>query len=70
MLGFSMMALAFVSIGLIPRLTTFVVPFLSLFGLSCFYSEFGPNTTTFVLAAELYPTPNAHYRSRYFCGSC
>ena len=56
MVGFFMMALAFVSIGLIPRLTTFVVPFLALFGISYFFSEFGPNTTTFVLAAELYPT--------------
>jgi PHS family inorganic phosphate transporter-like MFS transporter len=30
--------------------------FIVLFGLSYFFAEFGPNTTTFVLSAELYPT--------------
>jgi sugar phosphate permease len=32
------------------------VPFLLLFGISYFFAEFGPNTTTFVLATECYPT--------------
>jgi len=32
-----------------------VVPFLLVFGLSYFFTEFGPNTTTFVLPSELFP---------------
>lgn len=54
--GFLMMGLSFTAIGLIPGLTTMAMPFLLLFGVSYFFAEFGPNTTTFVLAAELYPT--------------
>ena len=32
-----------------------VAPFLVIFGLSYFFIEFGPNTTTFVLPSELFP---------------
>jgi MFS family permease len=32
-----------------------VVPFLLVFGLSYFFVEFGPNTTTFVLPSEVFP---------------
>jgi uncharacterized membrane protein YccC len=32
-----------------------VAPFLAMFGLSYFFIEFGPNTTTFVLPSELFP---------------
>ena len=32
-----------------------VVPFLAIFGLSYFFIEFGPNTTTFVLPSEVFP---------------
>jgi PHS family inorganic phosphate transporter-like MFS transporter len=31
------------------------VPFLLLFGASYFFAEFGPNTTTFVYPAEIFP---------------
>jgi PHS family inorganic phosphate transporter-like MFS transporter len=31
------------------------VPFLLLYGLSYFFAEFGPNTTTFVYPAEIFP---------------
>nr|MDA8343195.1 MFS transporter [Actinomycetota bacterium] len=55
-IGFLGMGTAFLLIGVIPNLTTLVVPFLLLFGVSYFFAEFGPNTTTFVLAAEMYPT--------------
>ena len=55
-LGFTMMALLFLLIGLIPGVTTDVVPFLLLFGFSYFFTEFGPNTTTFIFPAELFPT--------------
>jgi len=53
--GFSVMGLAFLGMGVIPGITSMVLPFLILYGISYFFSEFGPNTTTFVLSAELYP---------------
>ncbi len=54
-IGFTMMALCFAVIGLVPGVTTTVAPFLIVYGVSYFFAEFGPNTTTFVLPAELYP---------------
>jgi len=56
LIGFGVMAAAFVALGAIPVLTTVVAPFLLIFGLSYFFIEFGPNTTTFVLPSELFPT--------------
>ncbi|AEJ41882.1 major facilitator superfamily MFS_1 [Sulfobacillus acidophilus TPY] len=55
LIGFTFMGLAFGLIGLVPNMTHLILPFLLLFGLSYFFAEFGPNTTTFVLSAELYP---------------
>jgi MFS transporter, PHS family, inorganic phosphate transporter len=54
-IGFVMMAVSFAVIGLVPGVSTAVVPFLLAYGVSYFFSEFGPNTTTFVLPAELFP---------------
>jgi MFS family permease len=56
LIGFACMGLAFLLIGVIPGITTMVLPFLILFGVSYFFAEFGPNTTTFVMAAETFPT--------------
>lgn len=56
LIGFTFMGLAFGIIGLVPHMTTMVLPFLLVFGASYFFAEFGPNTTTFVMAAEVYPT--------------
>jgi MFS family permease len=53
--GFVMMAAALAAIGLVPGVSTAVVPFVLAYGLSYFFSEFGPNTTTFVLSSELFP---------------
>ena len=53
--GFAMMALCFAVIGLVPAMTTAVVPFMLVYGISYFFTEFGPNMTTFVLPGELYP---------------
>jgi PHS family inorganic phosphate transporter-like MFS transporter len=53
--GFTMMAVAFLVIGIVPGITTSVVPFVILFGASYFFTEFGPNTTTFVYPAEIFP---------------
>ncbi|RIV24161.1 MFS transporter [Alicyclobacillaceae bacterium I2511] len=55
LLGFIMMGLSFLAMGIIPDLTTLLIPFLALYGLTYFFAEFGPNTTTFILSAELYP---------------
>ena len=56
LIGFFFMGLAFLAIGVIPNITTLILPFLLLFGVSYFFAEFGPNETTFVLAGEVYPT--------------
>jgi PHS family inorganic phosphate transporter-like MFS transporter len=54
-LGFSGMAVAFLLIALVPGIVKEVAPFVLLYGISYFFTEFGPNTTTFVLPSELYP---------------
>jgi len=53
--GFAMMALSFAVIAAIPGMTAAVVPFLLVYGVSYFFTEFGPNMTTFVLPSELFP---------------
>ncbi|CAL5383315.1 unnamed protein product [Camellia sinensis] len=64
MIGFSFMALALFAIG-IPYSNywyknTKNTGFLILYGLTFFFSNFGPNTTTFIVSAELFP---ARFRS-------
>jgi len=54
-LGFAMMALSFAAMGLIPGIEKLVYPFLIVYGISYFFTEFGPNATTFVYPAELFP---------------
>src|SRR5712691_7766223 len=53
--GFAVMALCFAVIAAVPGMTTMVVPFLLVYGVSYFFTEFGPNMTTFVMPSELYP---------------
>jgi MFS transporter, PHS family, inorganic phosphate transporter len=55
LVGFAVMALCFVIIAAVPGMTTAVVPFLLVYGVSYFFTEFGPNMTTFVMPSELYP---------------
>lgn len=55
-LGFSVMALAFATIALVPGVTKNPVLFLLLFGISYFFTEFGANMTTFVIPGEVFPT--------------
>jgi PHS family inorganic phosphate transporter-like MFS transporter len=54
-LGFGMMALMFLLIGIIPSITTVALQFVLLYGISYFFTEFGPNTTTFIYPAEIFP---------------
>jgi MFS transporter, PHS family, inorganic phosphate transporter len=56
LIGFIMMGACFAVIGLVPGMTTYVAPFLLVYGISYFFTEFGPNVTTFVLPGELFPT--------------
>lgn len=55
LLGFGVTAIAYLMIGLIPAVSANVAPFVLLFGISYFFTEFGPNTTTFVYPAEIFP---------------
>jgi MFS family permease len=54
-LGFAMMALSFAAIAAIPGIEKLIYPFLIVYGISYFFTEFGPNATTFVYPAELFP---------------
>jgi MFS transporter, PHS family, inorganic phosphate transporter len=55
LVGFGMMGLCFAVLSLVPGLTTAVAPFLVVYGVSYFFTEFGPNMTTFVMPSELFP---------------
>ena len=54
-IGFAVIAVTFIVLGAVHELTAAVAPFLAVFGLSYFFIEFGPNTTTFVLPSEVFP---------------
>ncbi len=54
-LGFAMMGGSFLAMALIPGIEKLIYPFLIIYGLSYFFTEFGPNATTFVYPAELFP---------------
>jgi len=54
--GFALCATAMLVLTLVPGLGVTVVPFALTFGVSLFGTAFGPNYTTMLLAAELYPT--------------
>ena len=54
-IGFAVMALCFAVLGAFSVLTTAVGAFFAIFGLSYFFIEFGPNTTTFVMPSEVFP---------------
>lgn len=55
-LGFVMMALMYALIATIPNLQHMKNLFIALFGVSFFFVNFGPNTTTFLIPSEIYPT--------------
>ncbi len=54
-LGFAMMTVTFALLALIPNLEQMTFTFLIIFGLSFFFTEFGPNPTTFVYPSEIFP---------------
>nr|HET6904608.1 MFS transporter [Ktedonobacteraceae bacterium] len=55
LLGFAMMAVAYGLLFIFPALNTITVPFLLAYGLGYFFTEFGPNVTTFAYPAEIFP---------------
>lgn len=55
LLGFGMMALTFGLLAVIPNVEKFMYPFMLIYGLSYFFTEFGPNATTFVYPSEIFP---------------
>ena len=54
--GFAVMALAYAAIMLDPAMVDELFLFLPVYMLSYFFIEFGPNTTTFLLPTEVFPT--------------
>ena len=54
--GFGVMAGMFFLIAVVPSISANVVPFVLIFGISYFFTEFGPNMTTFIYPAEIFPT--------------
>lgn len=54
-LGFVMMAISFGLLALIPGIEKLLWPFVILYGISFFFTEFGPNATTFVYPSEIFP---------------
>ena len=63
MMGFSLMALVFLVLGITYNKywdDKSKIGFLVLYGLTFFFANFGPNTTTFIVPAELFP---ARFRS-------
>jgi PHS family inorganic phosphate transporter-like MFS transporter len=54
-LGFSMMAVTFGLLALIPNVEKLLWPFILIYGFSYFFTEFGPNSTTFVYPSEIFP---------------
>ena len=53
--GFGMMAVTFVLLAFVPNLEKLAIPFLIIYGLSFFFTEFGPNATTLVYPSEIFP---------------
>jgi len=53
--GFAIMTATFGVMALVPGIEKLVLPFLFIYGLSYFFTEFGPNATTFVYPAEIFP---------------
>jgi|SRR5579859_4318643 len=54
-LGFGMMAGTFGLLAVIPNVEKLTITFLLIYGFSYFFTEFGPNATTFVYPSEIFP---------------
>lgn len=54
--GFIMIAICYSCIAFIPAVTSTITLFVTVFGISFFFVNFGPNSTTFLISSEVYPT--------------
>lgn len=54
--GFAAMAVAFAILGLDPALIGLGVPFVIIYGSTFLFGNLGPNTTTFIVPTEVFPT--------------
>lgn len=54
--GFGVMALAYLSLFIVPTIVKLPILFLIIYAVSYFFIEFGPNTTTFLVPTEVFPT--------------
>ncbi|MCY0876480.1 MAG: MFS transporter [Firmicutes bacterium] len=54
--GFAVMALAYLTIFVAPDVVKLPLLFLVIYAVSYFFIEFGPNTTTFLVPTEVFPT--------------
>ncbi len=54
-LGFAVMGAAYLVLALAPGLVAMPAVFLIVYAISYFFIEFGPNVTTFVIPAEVFP---------------
>ncbi len=54
--GFAVMALAFAVLGLDSSLIGLGAPFVAIYGLTFLFGNIGPNTTTFIVPTEVFPT--------------
>ncbi len=57
-IGFAAMAVSFGILGIFHQLlsASYVAQFLTVYGISYFFIEFGPNVTTFIYPPEVFPT--------------
>ena len=55
LIGFGVLSAAFFLLGELPELSGLSSIFILVYSISYLFSEFGPNTTTFILSAELFP---------------
>lgn len=54
--GFIVMAMAYLAIFIVPGIIKLPFLFLGLYAVSYLFIEFGPNTTTFLVPSEVFPT--------------
>lgn len=59
--GFAITGCAYLTLDMVPRMLQDHALFLVMYGLSYFFIEFGPNSTTFIYPSEIFPT---HLRGR------
>jgi sugar phosphate permease len=50
------MGVSFLMLGIFPEIEKQIGLFFAIYGISYLFTEFGPNTTTFVMPSELFPT--------------